>query len=960
MNFSFNKRKIAHLYLTYTLAFITVAIFVYGTYLLTGHSLIWHLDGANQHLPLLEQYRSFLLDFLKNPSAGLVQWSWHFGLGSDTFQVYSYYTIGDVFAYLALLFPASKVALAYQLTIVLRLYCAGLSFCFLAKHFDFDRFTIVGGAMVYLFNAFLLYSNVAQPFFTTPFILFPLIIVALERVFQKRSILPLILVFSWMLISSFYFAYVLGIGAMIYVALRFFLYYKKRYASFKEGALVFFNLVFAAVISLLCASIMLLPEILAVKNSTRTGGVFANGLTFYPPYYYLALPSQLINGGNRDFYFWSALGFASIVFFAIVYIIQQRKKYPLLCLSFIISFVMLLLPFFGAFFNGMMSPSNRWTLLSCLPVSLAVCILLKHARQLSEKTLKIFSFSLFAYVAYICLTYFFENDEKVFIPVIFLFIFWGSLIALNTRVAAKLPRHLLFLAIILNVCLNAVYFEAPYNGGYADEMLPLNSYENLKKNRFANLDQNLPDPNTDFYRVSTISKNYYLGADYHLYNLLASKLYQINSYYSLQNKALGEFSKSMQNSQYEANIPLGQVSDRTILNNFLGVRYLFTKINQPNDQKIPYGYDLAQVSQRKVDPNGKTTKDQQTQLYQTSNAFPLVYFQTSVISSSAAKKMSATQRERALATSVVVDDQTAKDYTKATLATDEVIEVPYYIVSSRGNIVDPADLNKQDADETYKIVLQDPEQYGAGELHLEFSNIKYTPYTLRKQLKLESQNASTDLTQGLLDQNKMLTSYKYFRYHVLQGSPDSSFGLTVTSSLGSERLFQPKQNALSFYKTVTSGTLNSGYFKELPQTLTLEPSKLGNYQFKLKIYVEKLGATYDKQVSTLQKNALQNLKFINNGLTGQITVNKNGILTSSIPYSSSWTVYVDGKAQKVLETNQGFVGIRLSKGSHQIKFVYHIPGVKTGAFLSLSGLILLLAVVMFTYLKKRQLNKKDK
>ena len=154
MNFSFNKRKIAHLYLTYTLAFITVAIFVYGTYLLTGHSLIWHLDGANQHLPLLEQYRSFLLDFLKNPSAGLAQWSWHFGLGSDTFQVYSYYTIGDVFAYLALLFPASKVALAYQLTIVLRLYCAGLSFCFLAKHFDFDRFTIVGGAMVYLFNAF--------------------------------------------------------------------------------------------------------------------------------------------------------------------------------------------------------------------------------------------------------------------------------------------------------------------------------------------------------------------------------------------------------------------------------------------------------------------------------------------------------------------------------------------------------------------------------------------------------------------------------------------------------------------------------------------------------------------------------------------------------------------------------------------------------------------------------------
>ena len=47
------------------------------------------------------------------------------GIGTDTFQVYSYYTIGDVFAYLALLFPAAKITLAYQVIIVLRMYCAG-------------------------------------------------------------------------------------------------------------------------------------------------------------------------------------------------------------------------------------------------------------------------------------------------------------------------------------------------------------------------------------------------------------------------------------------------------------------------------------------------------------------------------------------------------------------------------------------------------------------------------------------------------------------------------------------------------------------------------------------------------------------------------------------------------------------------------------------------------------------
>lgn len=109
------------------------AVFVYGTYFLTGHELIWHLDGANQHLPLMQQYRQILKDFLTDPTKPFEQWSWHMGLGTDTFSVYSYYLIGDVFAYLTLLFPAGKMVFAYQFLIILRLYCAGLSFVFLYR-----------------------------------------------------------------------------------------------------------------------------------------------------------------------------------------------------------------------------------------------------------------------------------------------------------------------------------------------------------------------------------------------------------------------------------------------------------------------------------------------------------------------------------------------------------------------------------------------------------------------------------------------------------------------------------------------------------------------------------------------------------------------------------------------------------------------------------------------------------
>src|SRR5699024_1595070 len=153
-------------YRDYTIVFLLVALCMFGTYWITGHSLIWRLDGANQHLPLLENFRQAMGDLLSGKIDSLPQWSYQMGLGTDNFSVYSYYLIGDIFAYLTLLFPASKVVVVYQWLIILRLYCAGLTFVFFASHFDFSKNVINTGALVYLFNAFLLYSAEAQPFFT--------------------------------------------------------------------------------------------------------------------------------------------------------------------------------------------------------------------------------------------------------------------------------------------------------------------------------------------------------------------------------------------------------------------------------------------------------------------------------------------------------------------------------------------------------------------------------------------------------------------------------------------------------------------------------------------------------------------------------------------------------------------------------------------------------------------------
>ena len=53
MDFSFKKRPVKRLYGEYTILFIFLALCIFGTYLVTGHTFILSKDALNQHLPLL-------------------------------------------------------------------------------------------------------------------------------------------------------------------------------------------------------------------------------------------------------------------------------------------------------------------------------------------------------------------------------------------------------------------------------------------------------------------------------------------------------------------------------------------------------------------------------------------------------------------------------------------------------------------------------------------------------------------------------------------------------------------------------------------------------------------------------------------------------------------------------------------------------------------------------------------
>ena len=962
MDFSFKKRPVKRLYGEYTILFIFLALCIFGTYLITGHTFILSKDALNQHLPLLAKYREALISFVHHPRLNF--WSWQMGLGSDTFQVYSYYTIGDVFSYLALLFPAAKITLAYQVINIIRMYCVGLAFVYFAQHFKFRNSVILMGATTYLVNSFLLYACIAQPFFTAPFIIFPLIVVQIERILQKGSPWPLAGAFTWMLVSNYYLAYVLGIGSFLYLVLRVGTHYRRTLNYGKT----FLKLAFATITSVLLSAVLLVPEIIAVTNSTRTGSLFANGLKTYPLYYYLFLPKSLINGGQWYFMFWSALGIVSIGFIALVYIYSRPRKYPLLTISLGLALIMLLIPAVGAFFNGMMSASNRWTLLIYLPLAMAVCILAENIPTLDQKTMAVLSWATGIYLIVLIATFFFDNENDIFMPVIFLI---GSLMAIWLIHLNKLahPYRWLLAITMLNAGVNAIYAAFPYNGDFSSSMLSRGEYQAITSNRYGNLDQDLK--NNSFYRVSTISQNKIIDGP-NLDNDLTSGLHNIDSYYSLQNKYLGQFNTSLQNNQYQANIPIRQADDRTIMNNFFGVKYLFVQSNGDNATKIPAGYFLDKATDPVINydegqPSNPQSKDEfvptQTMRYKTNYAFPLLYWQDNYISKKDYQSLSPTEKERVLATGVLVDKQEKLQGMKAAKLNTHVYPLKSELVSNRLNKVNPAKLTYTDSEETYQLQLPElqskkmQQKLKGSELHIEFSKIKYTPFSMKEQIAYEQAHLKeTVLNPGNVI-NQRYTHYRYWRYHVLNGSPDISFKLNVGSKFGTATIEQARQSTLSLFKHVTNSTLNIGYYDgKLPTSLTFQPSKLGTYELKYRVVAEKIDNNYYREVKTLQRHRLEDVKFKRNQVQGTIKTTRPGVLTSSIPYSTGWSVKVNGKKATTLRTNQAFLGVYLPAGTHHVIFSYELPGIRLGALLSSIGLgwTILAGIITVVWKRKRK------
>ena len=77
------------------------------------------------------------------------------------------------------------------------------------------------------------------------------------------------------------------------------------------------------------------------------------------------------------------------------------------------------------------------------------------------------------------------------------------------------------------------------------------------------------------------------------------------------------------------------------------------------------------------------------------------------------------------------------------------------------------------------------------------------------------------------------------------------------------------------------------------------------------------------------------------------------VLVVQLPYSTGWSVTVDGTPAQVLRADTAFLGVALEPGSHTVAFTYKTPGLTAGAALSAAGVVLLAAIWAVPALRKK-------
>ena len=940
--------------LAYTILYLILAGLLVLFFKLQNRSLVYHADAWRQHLRALAYYgkwlRGNLWHLLHDHSLTPQAWSFGLGYGSDVLTTLHYYCIGEPLTALTVFVPERFIKYYFEFLILLRPYLAGLSFSAYAEYTigrkqlhgtgsgtttGSGSFPILCGALCYVFSGTVLYLGMLHPFFVTPMIYLPLLLLGVEKVLRERK--PRIfLVTVWLAaLSNFYFFYMLALMTAVYALVRVI-----ARTHGEQAIRRLLQLLGYATAGTMAAGAVLIPILVQFQSDPRNATSYGLPL-FYEKEYYSELLKNAVTFINHPLYDTELC--LSVVCIAAVITLFFLRGHGQLKLAVIGAAVMLCLPAAGYVMNGGAYVINRWTF--------AVEFL-------------------FAFVLTVV-----WSDEQVR--------FRGK------NIGRGLAFSLVLVTLALNIVIGYLRIPAGENGGtgqngfpseFADEQTAEEYMTAANRNESAAVTQYAAAAeNPVFYRYTGRDLTYNAGTQ--------TQTSSTQFCWSLANGSVADFFKALGVNE-EQNFSYTGLDDRTALEALAGVKYYTIAYdNDYEKQFVPYGFadcgaveawNPAECLQEK---SGAEYGDDSWEpvvptyhIYQNTFALPIGYTYTGFVSRSAFDAMDLTERQEALLQGVVLEGEDeermkAGNENRQETGNEEGLQAgvsgleqvqPEFSEEKRAYTVEIGDgvSYVAEADDGVSNALEGPAAPAADKgKEVSASCFRVTKAGAKVTLRFEAaEEAETylvlrDLDAGPLDMKDGRggeDEKSDTQAEMLEIYPIHATALRDGTAL-TDKTLNYKTEINQYYSGWKDFAINMGYRSHGADALEITFQSEGVYSMsELAVVVqpteEMMRHAVDRLVCTMTDVDLHRnpVSFASGEITGTVNAEQDRYLVFSIPYSKGWTVYDNGKKAELQKANLMYLGMPIEAGSHEIRLVYRTPGGTAGILVSLAGVILMI------------------
>ena len=948
-----SESKKKHFYAAYSIFFIITSALCFSWFLLFGKSFIWEEDGWTQHFKALVYYSEYLRDIIRNLISEhkiiIPEWDFYIGEGTDIINALHYYVIGDPIALLSVFIPLHFMQYFYNGACVLRIFLAGISFSELCFETGItSRRGILSGAIAYCFCNWVLVHVARHPYFLNPMIYYPLMILGIEKIIQRKRPYLFIAATAVSAASNFYFFYIIVLLTVVYVFVRLFYYFR---TDFRKWAFSIIRIGMMALTGVCIAGILFVPVLMMFLQDSRLSA-HQPFHWFYPLSYYTRLPSIFI---SAEAPYWLCLGYTAPVIIAVFLLFTRRNSNRLLKALFITGIIIMIFPIGGRMLNGMSYTVNRWSWAFSLLCAYILAYFWDDFFNLQSKEWTCILLCVSVYY-FACLIL--EEANKASVLSVFPMLYLSLIILKKEHVERYRSASQAFMILLVIIGTVNVAF---WNYSPRTENIVAGTKENSKI--WEEWDNN------EFSVINRISELSYPRMTGRSITQNAGTFFNVSStqyYWTISNPHLNSFRSSlyMREPLY---FNFQGYDDRTTPIALAAVDYYSAK--KTETAGMPYGFTLIGefnsnplekigIEELKRNLNNGTLSEEQRKkftaasanwysIYRNEYALPVAYCYDSYFDKQTWDSFNPVQKQEAQLESAYVDDSIHEIEFRAPDLPDYA--VPYstecngieitqnnsgFTTTSSNTSVNIKLKGGKENSETY-VALEGLEFFPTPEYDLYSDDTTIDPLNIYNSIgwKLLSEDKRRSIRKTRLYINRILNTE-----------------ITFKSSSGVSKTLYYRQPDSSFSSGRHDYIINLGYLEAPVTDITISFSKRGIYKInKLNVYCVPM-EQYPAKVGKLRENTLKDITIGSDIVKGGIELSRPKLLCLAIPYSSGWEAFIDNSKVNVYCLNERYLGVAVPSGKHIILFHYHRPYETAGIFASGLGTVFLLIVIVYSEL----------